>query len=191
MKKLSKNTLLENIFVSNDNTDIRAKIKSLIGYDIPNIVRVWAENKGYWYFKDKDILDELLKANILDDEFQKLLISLKNIKSTQDRLTKSQFIDLLKTLFENTGMSEIVPYTNDIITHIGFFVYLCVLSGISIRPFNFMLLKAKYQQKTYKDPKGNDINGLEYTAHIKFKGLKLNAKAQTPSTPIHDAFGRF
>jgi len=203
---------LENIFISQDNQDIRAKIKSLIGYDIPSIIDAWANHLGYENLQNKDITQLLLNANILDDEFSKLLQSLQAIKSTTNRISKNDFISLFKTLISNAGsMDNALPYIEDIITYLGHALYIVMLSGLDVKPFSFMLLKAKHQQATYKNPQNQaeTINQLEYTAHPRIKSLKVKQTikpqtaqqpAQQPAPPQQpqqipswdrDAFGRF
>jgi len=167
---------LENIFISQDNQDIRAKIKSLIGYDIPSIIDAWANHLGYENLQNKDITQLLLNANILDDEFSKLLQSLQAIKSTTNRISKNDFISLFKTLISNAGsMDNALPYIEDIITYLGHALYIVMLSGLDVKPFSFMLLKAKHQQATYKNPQNQaeTINQLEYTAHARIRSLKV------------------
>jgi len=173
---------LENIFISQDNQDIRAKIKSLIGYDIPSIIDAWANHLGYENLQNKDIADLLLNANILDDEYLKFLQSLQAIKSTTNKLSKQDFISLFKALISNTGMDNALPYIEDIITYLGHALYLIMLSGLDVKPFGFMLLKAKHQQATYKNPQNQaeTINQLEYTAHPRIKSLKVKQTIKPP-----------
>jgi hypothetical protein len=174
---------LENIFVSQDNKDIRAKIKSLIGYDIPSIVEAWANYIGYQTLYDNDITELLLKASILDDEFAKFLQSLQAIKSTKNRMSKQEFLSLFKELISNTGyMYSALPYIEDIITYLGHALYLVILSGIDVKPFSFMLLKAKHQQATYKNPQNQSesIKQIEYTAHARIKGIKVKQTIKSP-----------
>jgi len=173
---MKEKAILENIFISQDNQDIRSKIKSLIGYDIPSIIEAWANYIGYENLQNKDIAELLLNANILDDEFIKFLQSLQAIKSTTNRLQKQDFISLFKTLISNTGyMDSTLPYIEDIINYLGYTLYLIMLSGLDVKPFSFMLLKAKHQQATYKNPQNQaeTINQLEYTAHARVKSLKV------------------
>jgi len=70
---MKEKAILEKIFVSQDNQDIRSKIKALIGNDIPSIIEAWANYIGYQTLYNNDITELLLKANILDDEFAKFL----------------------------------------------------------------------------------------------------------------------
>ncbi|MGC8677830.1 MAG: hypothetical protein ACP5UF_06415 [Hydrogenobaculum sp.] len=77
---MKEKAILEKIFVSQDNKDIRSKIKSLIGYNLPSIIEAWASFVGYETLYNKDIMELLLKASILDDEFVKFLQSLQAIK---------------------------------------------------------------------------------------------------------------
>jgi len=180
---------LENIFISQDNQDIRAKIKSLIGYDIPSIIDAWANHLGYENLQNKDITQLLLKANILDDEFSKFLQSLQAIKSTTNRLSKNDFISLFKTLISNAGsMDSALPYIEDIINYLGYALYIVMLSGLDVKPFSFMLLKAKHQQATYKNPwspqaEAESINQLEYTAHARIKSLKVKQTIKPQTAP--------
>ena len=174
---------LENIFISQDNQDIRAKIKSLIGYDIPSIIDAWANHLGYENLQNKDITQLLLKANILDDEFSKFLQSLQAIKSTKNRMSKQEFLSLFKELLANAGsMDNAMPYIEDIITYLGHALYIVMLSGLDVKPFSFMLLKAKHQQATYKNPQNQaeTINQLEYTAHPRIKSLKVKQTIKPP-----------
>ena len=179
---------LENIFISQDNQDIRAKIKSLIGYDIPSIIDAWANHLGYENLQNKDITQLLLNANILDDEFSKLLQSLQAIKSTTNRISKNDFISLFKTLISNTGMDNALPYIEDIITYLGHALYLVMISGLDVKPFSFMLLKAKHQQTLYKNPQNQSesIKQIEYTAHARIKGIKVKQtiKPPPPEQPV-------
>jgi len=180
--------VLENIFISQDNQDIRAKIKSLIGYDIPSIIDAWANYLGYENLQNKDITELLLNANILDDEFSKFLQSLKAIKSTTNRISKEEFISLFKTLISNTGMDNALPYIEDIITYLGHALYLVMISGLDVKPFSFMLLKAKHQQTLYKNPQNQSesIKQIEYTAHARIKGIKVKQtiKPPPPEQPV-------
>ncbi|ACG56919.1 hypothetical protein HY04AAS1_0227 [Hydrogenobaculum sp. Y04AAS1] len=194
---MKEKAILEKIFVSQDNKDIRSKIKSLIGYDIPSIIEAWVNYVGYKTLYDKDITELLLKANILDDEFAKFLQSLQAIKSTKNRISKKEFLSLFKELISNTGyMANALPYIEDIITYIGHALYLIMLSGLDVKPFSFMLLKAKHQQTLYKNPQNQSgsIKQIEYTAHAKIKGIKVKeAVKQSPPDMSwnKDAFGRF
>ena len=181
---------LENIFISQDNKDIRAKIKSLIGYDIPSIVDAWANHLGYENLQNQDIAKLLLDANILDDEYLKFLQSLQSIKATTNRLQKQDFISLFKTLISNTGyMYSTLPYIEDIINYFGYALYLVMLSGLDVKPFSFMLLKAKHQQATYKNPQNQaeTINQLEYTAHPRIRSLKVKQAIKPTPTQTTQA----
>jgi hypothetical protein len=174
---------LENIFISQDNQDIRAKIKSLIGYDIPSIIDTWTNHLGYENLQNKDITQLLLNANILDDEFSKFLQSLQAIKSTTNRMSKEDFISLFKTLISNTGyMYNALPYIEDIITYLGHALYLVMLSGLDVKPFSFMLLKAKHQQTLYKNPQdqSESIKQIDYTAHARIKCIKVKQTIKPP-----------
>lgn len=194
---MKEKTILEKIFVSQDNKDIRSKIKSLIGYDVPSIVEAWTNYVGYEALYDKDITELLLKTNILDDEFAKFLQSLQAIKSTTNRISKKEFVSLFKELISNTGyMADIVPYIEDIITYLGHALFLVMLSGLDVKIFSFMLLKAKHQQTVYKNPQAQaqSIKQIEYTAHARIKGIKVKeAMKQLPPDMSwnKDAFGRF
>ncbi|GAB6078800.1 hypothetical protein [Hydrogenobaculum acidophilum] len=173
---MKEKTLLEKIFVSQDNQDVRAKIKSLIGYDIPSIVEVWANYVGYDTLYDKDIAELLLTSNILDDEFVKFLQSLRAIKLTSNRISKKDFVNLFKELISNTGyMSSALPYIEDILNYLGYAIYLTMLSSLDVKIFSFMLLKAKHQQTIYKNPQNQSqsIKQIEYTAHARIKGIKV------------------
>ena len=194
---MKEKAILEKIFVSQDNKDIRSKIKSLIGYDIPSIIDVWANHLGYENLQNKDITELLLNANILDDEFAKFLQSLQALKTTKNRISKDELISLFKTLISNTGyMDNALPYIEDIITYLGHALYLVILSGLDLKPFSFVLLKAKHQQTLYKNPQNQSesIKQIEYTAHARIKGIKVK-EAVKPSSPDmswnKDAFGRF
>jgi len=176
---------LENIFISQDNKDIRSKIKSLIGYDIPSIIDAWANHLGYENLQNKDITELLLKANILDDEFAKFLQSLQALKTTKNRISKDEFISLFKTLISNTGyIYNALPYIEDIITYLGHALYLVMLSGLDVKPFSFVLLKAKHQQTLYKNPQNQSesIKQIEYTAHARIKGIKVKQTIKPPPT---------
>ena len=182
---MKKNAILdlENIFVSQDNKDIRAKIKALIGYDIPSIINAWANHLGYANLQNKDITKLLLDANILDDEYIKFLQSLQAMKNTTNRLSKQDFISLFKELLANTGsMDSALPYIEDIINYLGQSLYLVILSGLDVQPFSFMDLKAKHQQATYKNPQNQaeTINQLEYTAHPRIRSLKVKQTIKPP-----------
>ena len=180
---MKEKAILEKIFVSQDNKDIRAKIKALIGYDIPSIIDAWANHLGYQTLYDKDITELLLKANILDDEFLKFLQSLQAIKATTNRIPKNDFISLFKELLANTGyMDNALPYIEDIIHYLGQALYIVMISGLDVKPFSFMLLKAKHQQATYKNPQNQaeTIKQLEYTAHARIKSLKVKQTIKPP-----------
>ncbi|MGC8650015.1 MAG: hypothetical protein ACP5S8_03480 [Hydrogenobaculum sp.] len=194
---MKEKAILEKIFVSQDNKDIRSKIKSLIGYDLPSIIEAWASFVGYETLYNKDITELLLKASILDDEFVKFLQSLQAIKSTTNRISKKDFISLFKELISNTGyMGSTLPYIEDIITYLGHALYLVMLSGLDVKIFSFMLIKAKHQQTVYKNPQiqSQSIKQIEYTAHVRIKGIKVKeAVKQLPPDKSwnKDAFGRF
>jgi hypothetical protein len=180
---MKEKAILEKIFVSQDNKDIRSKIKSLIGYDIPSIVEAWANYIGYENLQNKDITELLLNANILDDEFIKFLQSLQAIKSTKNRMSKQEFLSLFKELISNTGyMYSALPYIEDIITYLGHALYLVMLSGLDVKPFSFVLLKAKHQQTLYKNPQNQSesIKQIEYTAHARIKGIKVKQTIKPP-----------
>ncbi len=199
---MKEKALLEKIFVSQDNKDIRSKIKSLIGYDVPSIVEAWASFVGYDTLYNKDITELLLTSNVLDDEFAKFLQSLQAIKSTTNRISKKDFISLFKELIANTGyMSSTIPYLEDILNYLGYAIYLTSLSGLDVKVFSFMLLKAKHQQTIYKNPQNQQeqINQIEYTAHVRIKGIKVKKLVKPSASPASkpdmswnkDAFGRF
>jgi len=180
---MKEKAILEKIFVSQDNQDIRSKIKALIGYDIPSIIEAWANHLGYENLQNKDITELLLKANILDDEFAKFLQSLQAIKSTKNRISKQEFLSLFKELISNTGyMYSALPYIEDIITYLGHALYLVILSGLDVKPFSFVLLKAKHQQTLYKNPQNQSesIKQIEYTAHARIKGIKVKQTIKPP-----------
>jgi hypothetical protein len=180
---MKEKAILEKIFVSQDNQDIRSKIKALIGYDIPSIIEAWANYIGYQTLYNNDITELLLKANILDDEFAKFLQSLQAIKSTKNRISKQEFLSLFKELISNTGyMYSAPPYIEDIITYLGHALYLVILSGLDVKPFSFVLLKAKHQQTLYKNPQNQSesIKQIEYTAHARIKGIKVKQTIKPP-----------
>jgi hypothetical protein len=180
---MKEKAILEKIFVSQDNQDIRSKIKALIGNDIPSIIDAWANHLGYENLQNKDITELLLKANILDDEFIKFLQSLQAIKSTTNRMSKQEFLSLFKELISNTGyMDSALPYIEDIITYLGHALYLVMLSGLDVKPFSFVLLKAKHQQTLYKNPQNQaeTIKQIEYTAHARIKGIKVKQTIKPP-----------
>jgi len=180
---MKEKAILEKIFVSQDNQDIRSKIKSLIGYDIPSIIEAWANYIGYQTLYNNDITELLLKANILDDEFAKFLQSLQAIKSTKNRISKQEFLSLFKELISNTGyMYSALPYIEGIITCLGHALYLVILSGLDVKPFSFVLLKAKHQQTLYKNPQNQSesIKQIEYTAHARIKGIKVKQTIKPP-----------
>ncbi len=181
---MSEKALLEKIFVSSNSTDVRSKIKSLIGYDIPSIVEAWASYVGYDGLYDKDVSELLLKSNILDDEFLKFLQSLQAIKATKSRISKKDFVSLFKELISNTGyMSSALPYLEDIINYLGHALYLTMLSGLDVKVFSFMLLKAKHQQTTYKNPQNpnQQVKQIEYTAHARVRALKVKESVKPAS----------
>jgi hypothetical protein len=187
---MKEKAILEKIFVSQDNQDIRSKIKALIGNDIPSIIEAWANYIGYQTLYNNDITELLLKANILDDEFAKFLQSLQAIKSTKNRMSKQEFLSLFKELIFNTGyMYSALPYIEDIITYLGHALYLVILSGLDVKPFSFMLLKAKHQQATYKNPQNQaeTINQLEYTAHPRIRSLKVKQAIKPTPTQTTQA----
>lgn len=180
---MKEKAILEKIFVSQDNQDIRSKIKALIGNDIPSIIDAWANHLGYENLQNKDITELLLKAIILDDEFIKFLQSLQAIKSTTNRMSKQEFLSLFKELISNTGyMDSALPYIEDIITYLGHALYLVMLSGLDVKPFSFVLLKAKHQQTLYKNPQNQaeTIKQIEYTAHARIKGIKVKQTIKPP-----------
>ncbi len=194
---MSLNKTLNKILVSNKSTDIRSKIKSLIGSDVPSIIQAWANFKGYDALHGKNIVSLLLYDKILDDDFQKFLTSLQNIKATSNRLSKKDFISLFKTLINDAGMDSVSPYVEEIINYLGYAIYLVIFSGLDLKVFNFMLLKAKYQDSTYKDPQNSqdpskDVKEILCSAHIKFKALRVKRRVIKMAHIVsEDAFGRF
>jgi hypothetical protein len=91
-------------------------------------------------------------------------------------MSKQEFLSLFKELISNTGyMDSALPYIEDIITYLGHALYLVILSGLDVKPFSFVLLKAKHQQTLYKNPQNQSetIKQIEYTAHAKIKSLKV------------------
>lgn len=102
MKKQQLSKILSNIYVSSPS-DVRSKLRPIIGNDPYKIVNAYANYISYEKLKDKDLADMILEAKILDDELLKLLQSLSNIKATSNTLSKNDFINLFYTTLENLG----------------------------------------------------------------------------------------
>ncbi len=120
--KQSIDNILYNLYVSDNNADVRSKLKAFIGSDPSKLINALANFLGYEKISNGNLAGLVIESHILDGGLQKFLQSLINIKATNDTLLKDDFTDLFYTMIQNSVIDTymIKSQIQEIINYFGY-----------------------------------------------------------------------